>query len=124
MKTVILLCGLYNIGFAIFHILFWKVFKWRSDLEKLSFANRAVMQLLNVQIIYYFLFVAFVCFYFPTELLTTALGQAFLGGSSLFWLVRMIQQFVFLKADHYKIHILTAIFLIGTILFALPVLMR
>lgn len=124
MKTVIFLCGLYNIGFTIFHISFWKIFKWRSDLEKLSFANKAVMQLLNVQIIYYFLFVAFICFYFPTELLTTSLGQVFLGGSSLFWFVRTIQQFVFLRANHYKIHILTIIFLVGTILFAIPILTK
>ncbi|MBI3234671.1 MAG: hypothetical protein HYZ42_11640 [Bacteroidetes bacterium] len=124
MKTLILLCGFYNIGFAIFHISFWKIFHWDSDLKKLSFANKAVMQLLNVQIIYYFLFIAFICFAFPAELLTTKLGNLFLGGTSLFWLIRTIQQFIFLRANHFKIHILTIIFLIGTILFALPILIQ
>jgi hypothetical protein len=123
MKTLILLCGFYNIAFAIFHISFWKIFHWNSDLKKLSFANKAVMQLLNVQIIYYFIFVAFICFVFPTELLTTKFGNLFLGGTSLFWLIRTIQQFIFLRANHYKIHILTIIFLIGALLFALPILM-
>ncbi len=124
MKTLILIGGFYNIGFAIFHILFWKIFHWDSDLKKLSFANKAVMQLLNIQIIYYFLFVAIICFAFPTELLTTRFGNLFLGGTSLFWLIRTIQQFIFLRANHFKIHILTIIFLIGTILFALPILMQ
>ena len=124
METMIFICGLYNIAFAIFHISFWKIFQWDNDLKKLSFANKAVMQLLNVQIIYYFIFVAFICFTFPTELLTTKFGNYFLLGNSLFWLVRAIQQFIFLRANHYKIHILTVVFIIGTILFALPILLK
>lgn len=124
MKTVLFCCGLYNIGFAIFHISFWKIFKWDKDLRKLSFANKAVMQLLNVQIIYYFIFVAFICFEFPQELLTTKLGNLFLLGNSLFWFIRTLQQFIFLRVNHYKVHILTAIFLAGTVLFALPIVLN
>ena len=124
MKTILIICGLYNIGFAIFHISFWKIFKWNSGLKKLSFANKAVMQILNVQFIYYFIFVAFICFTLPPELLTTNIGNYFLGGTSLFWFVRTIQQFIFLRANHYKIHILTIIFLIGTLLFAIPILIK
>jgi len=124
MKTLVLLCGFYSFGFAIFHASFWKIFHWNSDLKKLSFANKAIMQLLNVQIIYYFIFVAFICFVFPAELLTTKLGSLFLGGTSFFWLIRTIQQFVFLRANHFKIHILTIIFFLGTVLFALPILIK
>jgi hypothetical protein len=122
MNTTILLCGLYNIGFALFHISFWKIFHWDSDLKKLSFANKGIIQILNVQMIYYFLFVAFVCFAFPTELLTTKFGNFFLIGNAFFWLLRTIQQFIFLRANHIKIHILTITFLIGTLLFVLPIL--
>lgn len=120
MKTVILFCGLYNIGFALFHISFWKIFHWDSDLKKLSFANKAVIQILNIQIIYYFIFVAFICLCYPIELLTTKFGCIFLGGTSLFWFIRTIQQFIYLRVNNYKIHVLTFIFAIGTLLFALP----
>jgi len=123
MATVIFLCGLYSLAFAVFHIGFWKIFKWNGELRKLSFANKGIMQILNVQIIYYFLFVAFVCFYFPTELLASKPGNIF-ASSSLFWFIRTIQQFVFLRTNHYKVHILTIIFVIGTILFMLPILMK
>ncbi|KXK40199.1 MAG: hypothetical protein UZ09_BCD002000465 [Bacteroidetes bacterium OLB9] len=123
MTLIIYICGFYSLGFALFHIGFWKIFKWNDDLKKLIFANKGIMQILNVQIIYYFLFTAFVCFVFPKELLNTRLGNVFLLGSSLFWLLRTIQQFIFLKTNHYIIHILTVIFIAGTILFALPVLM-
>jgi hypothetical protein len=124
MNIIIILCGLYNIGFMLFHISFWKIFNWKTDLKKLSFANKAVMQLLNVQIIYFFIFVAFICFLFPTELLSTKLGNYFLVGNSVFWFVRTIQQFIFLRINNYKVHILTIIFVIGTILFAIPILMK
>ncbi len=124
MNSIILLCGFYNIGFAIFHIAFWKIFHWDSELKKLSFANKGIMQILNVQMIYYWLFVAIASFAFPTELLTTKFGNFFLIGNSIFWLLRTIQQFIFLRANHIAIHILTFIFMIGALLFALAILTK
>jgi len=124
MKTILLMCGVYNIGFALFHIGFWKIFHWNTELKKISFANKAIMQILNIQIIYYFFFTAVICFVFPTELVTTKFGNWFLAATSLFWLIRTLQQFIFLRANHYKIHLLTFIFLIGTILFSLPLILK
>lgn len=120
MKTVIFLCGLYSLAFAIFHILFWKIFDWKTDLKKLSFANKGIIQILNSRIIYFFLFVAFLCFFYQDELLETKLGKILLTGISLFWLGRTIEQFIFLKANNMYLHILTIIFAVGTILFAIP----
>ena len=93
-------------------------------MRKLTFANKGIMQILNVQIIYYFLFVTFLCIAFPTELSSTKLGNAFLLSCSLFWLIRTIQQFIFLKKNNYIINILTVLFIAGTVLFALPVFMK
>jgi len=125
MTLVIYLCGFYSLAFAIFHIGFWKQFKWDKDLKKMLFANRGIMQILNIQIIYYFLAVAFLCFVFPSELQDTKLGNAFLLSCSLFWLIRTVQQFIFFfGGKHWLTHVLTVIFIIGTILFALPVFMR
>ena len=123
MKTIIFLCGLYSIAFAIFHILFWRIFNWKKELEKLSFANRAIVQILNTRIIYFFLFVAFLCFVYPEELITTSLGKTFLIAISLFWLGRTIEQFVFLPVNNKHVHVLTIVFIIGTILFALPLML-
>lgn len=122
MNTFVLLCGLYNIGFAIFHLFFWYLFGWKKDLGKLTVANRAIMQILNIQLIYYFLFVAAICFLFTVELTTTGFGRFFLGGNALFWLIRTIQQFVFLRYRHYAIHILTIVFFLGMVLFVLPLI--
>ncbi|MGY6560807.1 MAG: hypothetical protein ACXITV_01740 [Luteibaculaceae bacterium] len=124
MKIIVVACGLYNVAFALFHFGFWRLFKWDSELKKLSFANRGIMQILNIQISYYFIFSALICFIFPAELVKTTLGNAFLIGNAVFWLIRTLQQFIFLNTNHYKIHLLTFIFLVGSILFALPVVLK
>jgi len=122
-NVIIFICGAYCISFAIFHCLFWKLFNWKDDLAKLNFANRAVMQIANLRLIYFFLLVGVICFAFPSELITTNLGRFFLGGISLFWFGRTVEQFVFLRRKHKAIHILTFIFIAGIILFALPLLL-
>jgi hypothetical protein len=123
MDVILFLCGVYNLGFALFHTLFWKLFKWDSELKKISFVNRGVMQILNIQITFYFLFLAILCFIFPTEMVSTSLGKFFLGGTSLFWLIRTFQQFVFFKTNNLKINTLTITFIIGALLFALPIIL-
>eukprot|EP01132_Coremiostelium_polycephalum_P016829 gene16829-20198_t len=47
-----MLGGAYAFSFAVFHTLFWHLFKWKSELKKLSYANRAIMQILNLRLIY------------------------------------------------------------------------
>ena len=120
---MIILCGLYSLGFALFHTQFWRLFDWKNDLAKLTPVNKAIMQIFNTRLIYLFLFVAAICFIFTDELSTTPLGRFFLIGMSLFWLGRTIEQFVFLKVDQPMVHLLTYIFILGTILFAIPVVM-
>jgi len=123
-KILIYCCGFYTIAFAIFHIYFWKLFNWKQDLKTLSIANRAIIQIANLRLIYIFFGIAVVCFTFPKELLSTKLGNVFLLGISLFWLGRTIEQFVFLKVKNRLVNLLTVIFIIGTLLFAAPVVIK
>jgi len=120
---IIYVCGFYSVGLGIFHMFFWRLFDWKNELKKISFANRAIIQIANPRLIYFFIFVAFVCFIYTNELLKTRLGNVFLIGISIFWLGRTIEQFIFLRVKNRMINILTFIFAIGTILFALPVIL-
>ena len=120
---MIFICGVYSLGFAIFHTQFWRLFDWKNDLIKLKPFNKGIIQIANLRLIYFFLFVAAICFFFPHELLTTGLGRFFLGGMSIFWLGRAIEQFIFLKIDHPMVHLMTYLFLIGALLFAAPILL-
>jgi len=119
---IIYLCGLHSLGFAIFHMFFWKIFKWDTDLKNVSKPNKAIIQIANLRLIYIFLFFSFVCFFFTEDLYSTGLGKAFLIGVSLFWIGRTVEQFIFLNLNHSLIHLLTFLFIIGAILSILPLL--
>lgn len=124
METIVVVAGVFNLLFGIFHIAFWRLFKWKDQLSQLSFANRGIMQILNWQIVYYFFATAIICFTLPNELLTTRLGNIFLVFCSGFWFFRTIEQFIYLRKNRIFIHLLTFLFSIGAILFALPIINR
>ena len=115
-KTLLLdLCGIYNLSFAIFHILFWKIFKWNEDLKRNSVGNRAIIQILNIRLIYIFLLMAFIYFFYPDQLTETKIGFVLLIGFSGFWIGRTIEQFIFLRVKSKMVRILTVVFFIGLI---------
>jgi hypothetical protein len=114
------LCGLHSFGFAAFHLAFWKLFDWKHDLQRASFATRAVTQILNLRLIYVFIGIGVLCFAFTRELHETPLGHAVLVFMSLFWAGRTIEQFVFLRINRPLVHALTALFVLGAVLFAAP----
>lgn len=119
----IYLAGLHSLGFALFHMGFWKLFRWRESLRSATVADRAIIQILNLRLIYVALGVAVLCFVFADELHSTALGRAVLLGMSLFWVGRTIEQFVFLRINRPMVHALTALFVLGAVLFAVPLWM-
>ncbi|RDZ29464.1 hypothetical protein [Lysobacter silvisoli] len=121
-STWIWLCGLHSLAFALFHMAFWKLFRWRQSLRTATVADRAILQILNLRLIYVLLGVAALCFFYTDELQGTALGRALLAGMSLFWVGRTVEQFVFLRINRPLIHVLTALFVLGAALFALPLL--
>ena len=119
---MIQLAGLHSFAFALFHMSFWKLFRWDRELAKVGLPTRAVTQILNLRLIYVFLGMGTLCFLFTRELHATPLGRALLVFMSLFWVGRTIEQFVFLRINKPLVHVLTALFVIGAMLFALPLL--
>ena len=122
-KISILLGGVHALGFAVLHLYFWKIFHWKTELPKLHFTNRAILQILNIRLIYIFLLIMALCFFFTETLYTTALGHFLLAGFALFWLGRTVEQFIFLKHNNWMVKILTALFMMGFLLFSLPFLL-
>lgn len=116
------LCGIHSLAFAAFHMMFWKLFDWKRELPKVGPATRAITQILNLRLIYSFLGIGMLCFAFTRELHATPLGKALLVFMSLFWVGRTIEQFVFLRINTPLVHVLTTLFVIGAVLFALPLL--
>jgi hypothetical protein len=116
----ILACGVHSLGFAIFHILFPTIFRWREDLKSLKFFNRAILHIANIQLIFLFLFVSYLCFFFCDELLNSKIGNLILFMMSLFWLLRLITQIIFLKHNRVMIFILSFLFALGFTIFLIP----
>ena len=119
-RSVLLLCALHSFGFAAFHLAFWKLFKWPASLRDTTLANRAILQIANVQLILVFVLVGALCLRFPGELATTTLGRWLLAGMSAFWAIRLIGQFAWLRVNRPLVHVLSALFALGAVLFALP----
>jgi hypothetical protein len=122
MKTIIYIGGFYHIAFAVFHLLFWRLFDWKNDLRRLSFINRGVMQILNLRIIYVFLVIAFLSFFFAENLLSTVLGKAIMTAISLFWLMRAAEQIVFFGLRKAASALIFLVFLFGAGVYLFPVL--
>ena len=89
--------GVYTVLLIIFHLLFWRVFKWPESLKSLDYVNKSIMQVLNISITFIFFIFAYVSFVHTQELLNTPLGHSLLMLISCLWLFRAVQQVVFFK---------------------------
>ena len=118
----LVLCAIYYSGLVVFHLVFWKLFRWREDLASLTHVNRSVMQILNLRLTYVFLVMAFVLFAFQAEIMTTSLGQVLLIAFSIFWFMRSVDQFAFFGLRNWISNSLLVVFLIGGFLHLLPVI--
>lgn len=119
----VFLAGLHSFGFALFHLAFWRLFDWPRTLQGTTAANRAVLQIANVQLAYLLFAVAALCLLFADALVGTPLGRACLLGMAVFWLLRLATQFVWLRVNRPLVHVLSALFALGALLFALPLLL-
>ncbi len=116
--------GFFSLCFGVFHLFFWRLLNWKEQLPKLSSLNRGVVQILNLRLIYVFLFVAILCFMFPVELLETEMGHFILLGCSFFWLGRFLEQFLFFNHKDRILQLLTVVFGVGALLFLIPLLVQ
>lgn len=118
--TMLQLCALHSFGFAAFHLGFWRLFGWPGTLAATTTPNRAIVQIANLQLVWVFTAVGLACLLYPDELLATRLGRGLLAGMAAFWAIRLGAQFIWLRTRHPLVHVLTALFALGVVLFALP----
>ncbi|WP_313251734.1 hypothetical protein [Stenotrophomonas sp.] len=119
-ELLVHLAGVHSLGFAAFHLAFWRLFGWKRELAQLSTANRAIMQILNLRVIYVFLGMGVIALAFTSDLVDTRLGVVLLCFMAVFWLGRALEQFVFLRINDWRVHLLTGLFVLGAVLHAVP----
>jgi len=122
MKEALILTGrVYTVVLIIFHVFFWRIFRWPETLMSLNSVNRATMQVLNISITFIFFIFAYISFTHTDELLNTALGRTMLVLISMLWLFRAVLQIIFYKWKHKASVALALYFLLGAFLYGLPV---
>lgn len=114
--------GTIALGFALFHLFFHRLFGWEQQLPLLSRINRGIFLIFNNRLIYFFLMTAALCFSFPEEMHHSPLGRAFLTGLAGFWAGRFLEQFIYLKINDLRNHLLTFIFAIAAVTAIIPFL--
>ncbi len=120
MKTLIIIGGFLWLAVFVFHVLFWKLFRWKQELIKLSDVNRAVMQVLNLCLMWVFLIFAYVSIFHADELLTTGLGKSVLIGMVLFGIFRSVEQVIFFNLKDIRSKFVLFVAMIGTAIYAIP----
>ena len=110
--------ALYNLGFAAFHLTFWRLLGWRRQLPRLSRDTGGVLQISTLCLTLVLLFFAYILTVHPRELSTTPLGRDVLGGVTAFWLARTVEQTVFMDLRRRFHRVLLLVFALGTALHA------
>jgi len=119
-EKLIIAGGVFNIALILFHVMFWRIFKWPETLESLNYINKATIQVLNISITFVFFIFSYISFLHTQELLTTELGNSLLRLISGLWLFRAAQQVVFYKLKHKASVGLVFFFLVGSGLYGIP----
>ncbi len=120
MKTLIIIGGFLWLAFFVFHIFFWKLFKWKDDLENITKTNKAIMQVLNLCLMLCFLIFAYISIFNTDELLTTGLGKTLLLGMVLFAVFRAVQQVTFFDLNNNRSKAVLLIALSGAVIYLIP----
>lgn len=121
-EALIIVGGIYTVVLIIFHLIFWRIFKWPDTLDTLNDVNKATIQVLNISITFIFFIFAYISFVHTSELLSTQLGRTLLVLISGLWLFRAGQQVVFYKLRHKASMGLALYFLLGASLYGIPVI--
>lgn len=121
-ETVILIGGIYNIILFVFHVSFWKLFNWKKDLQRMTFLNSSIMQILNISLSFVFVIFAYISIIYASELNSTPLGNIILKLISFFWFFRALQQMYFFGVKNKYSLLLFIGFIMGAIIYIYPVL--
>jgi hypothetical protein len=100
--------GIYHIGWAVFDLLWPRLFNWKITLAHLDDFNRAVLYISGRLLVLLYLYIAWVSFSYNSDLLSTAIGKTIPVFVVIYWAFRAIMQiqfFGFRKANTLNIKV-------------------
>lgn len=106
--------AIYDFGFALFHIMFWRLFRWPAALAPSGSVNAAITQTLNLML-------AFVFATYATGIVLTSNGShptfALWAGAG-FWMLRFVLQPLMFGLGRRASVVMSVIFVVGVVLHA------
>jgi hypothetical protein len=94
-KTFVIIGGIIYIVMGLFHLSFWILFDWQTELFKLNQINSNNMQMLNIVCSFFMLSFSFMLLGYNSRVLNSKLGRSVLIISSGFFLIRALIEFAF-----------------------------
>ena len=119
-ELLIRLAAVYALGFAVFHVLFARIFEWPASLAGSGPLNTSITRTLNGFLAAVFLLVAIVLWRNAPEIAVSRLGRELMLGLSLLLAFRVTQQVRHFPLSHPRSLTLLIIFVLGVALFAAP----
>jgi len=118
-KMIVIVGSIMLLVLGLFHLTFWDTFDWANELPKLS-KGRELVPMMNICVICYLLSMSIILFVCRSEITKSKVGRLLLLSLALFFLVRLILEFVFPGGSWG----LSCILLFLVILYIIPVLRR
>jgi hypothetical protein len=94
-EAFLIIGGIYHLAFAVFHLFFGRIFKWRISLLLTPSFNRSIMRVMNLSLIFLFVSVSSISFFGRELLLTKPSGKAIMVFIAGFWFWRAVLQAAF-----------------------------
>lgn len=115
----VLAAALFDVAIFIFHVLFWRLFRWPESLEASGRLNSAITQTLNIMLTYLFAVYAAALFWLGREA-----GPALLLPAVGFGALRIWLQFRLFGVESRLSRIFTGMMALGTLLHLIPSAIR
>ncbi len=94
-KTFVIIGGVIFIVMGFFHLSYWVIFEWQTELNKINQINSNNMQMLNVVVVFFMFSLSYMMLRYNSRVLNSKLGRSILLISSGFFLIRAVIEFVF-----------------------------
>lgn len=107
--------ALFDVAIFVFHVLFWRLFRWPASLEASGRLNSAITQTLNVMLTYVFAVYAVALFWQGREA-----GPALLLPAVGFGVLRIWLQLRLFGVESRLSRIFTGLMVLGTFLHLIP----
>jgi hypothetical protein len=108
-----LAAAIYDGAFAVFHIAFWRLFKWPASLGPSGYPNIGITQAMNIVLIYVFIAYAAIT---ATQALGGSISPILLLIGAGFWLLRAVIQPILFGMKARVSNAFTVTFIIGLLL--------